>query len=356
MPGLAIVERYLTTLTPGNLDTVFFDLPRDFAYAGLLLRARGEVDITGGITNGTLHDENPMSYIRRVIVEGTGGGQSVQLKNMRGIHFYRAAHLLTGIEPNASPVTSAAVGTPSWSCVIPIFFILPGPKLPVELAMNSILIPTEFSTVRLQIETGNDQDFVNGGDRTETVQNVSIDVIALQATNVRPLRRPWRYIEQHLFRDSVTAVATLRRLGDRLPTGRPYRYLYFRTTNEQGNVRQPVDDTLRDDIEVFVAQTLIRRYTNFREHVEQTRRDNLVRDAVNPTGLNALSNRDNPAIGHYLFDFLRDGRLESLLDTSRFPARGIEIDFRHDVATANREIDVQAGFIVPGPPVAGGRR
>jgi hypothetical protein len=348
--GLATVKRYVATMTLTNSQSTFLDLPRDFIYAGLLLRFRGTFTVAGGSSNGTLHDDNPMSYLNRIILEGSGGGAAIQLKNVRGIHAYRADHLLTGREAHAAPITSAGTQTAtSFSCNVMIPFALPGSQILPELAVQSVLDPSEFGKLTLEIQAGTDADFINGGDRTETVVSALVDVYAIQAINVAIGDvRPFRFIEQFLFRDSTSATATERRFSNPLPTGRPYRYVMLRTTNEASNTRQPVDDTL-GAIRLFLSQTLVLRYSDYREYVEVNRKNNRVQDAVNPSGLNALADRTNPTIGLYMFDFAEGGRLEGVLDASRFPARGVTIDFLHDIATASaRQIDVVAGFLVPG--------
>jgi hypothetical protein len=348
--GPAIIERFVQRLNLTNGASSFLDLPRDFLYAGLQLRLSGNMTISAGATNGTLHDENPMSYLRRIVVEGTGGGQSVQLKNYRGIHAFRGEHLLSGIEPPANPLLSAAIGGPTaWSCVVNVFFNLPHPRTLPELSYRTVLNPREFSRLGLEIQAGDETDFVNGGDRTEALTGVVCDVYALQVVNFRLVQSPLRYIETYLMRDSLSAVASERRFSNQLPVGRPYRYLMLRTTNEVTNARQPVDDTLTA-LKLFIAQTLVLRYSDFREYAHANKKEHAVIAAVNPAGLNALSSRDNPAIGYYMLDFLKDGRLEGVLDASRFPARGIPIDLLHDVAIATaRQLDVVAGFLTPSP-------
>lgn len=349
--GLALIERFLSRMTLTNNQSSFLDLPRDFIYAGLMLRwqATGGFDISGGTSNGTLHDDNPMSYVRRVIVEASGGA-ATQLKNARGIHFFRAHHLLTGREAQATPLASAGAATnTAVNCIIPVWFMLPGANIPPEVAVKSVVDPSEFGKLTLEIQAGDDTDFVNGGDRTEAVDGPVMDVYAIQAVNVSVNGdRPFRYIEQFLQRESTSATASGRRFTNPLPTGRPYRYILIRTTNEASNARQPVDDTL-GDIQLFISQTLVLRYQDYREYVERQRQAVHAQDAVNPSGLNPLSDRTNPAIGNYMFDFMKDGRLEGVLDASRFPARGIPLDFLHDIDTASaRQIDVVAGFLQPG--------
>jgi hypothetical protein len=334
------------TLTPqAGGSSVTLDLPRDFLYEGLLLRLSGLFTVAGGTTSGTLHDENPMSHLRRIIVEGTGGGQATQLKNYRGVHAYRFGHhLLIGEEPQAAPIVSAAVGGPTaFSVLIPLWFALPGAQVGPEMALRSILNGREFSKLTLQVDYGDDTDFVNGGDRAETLTSVFLDVYAMQATGVQLGAAPYRYIEQFLFRDALAAIATERQPSNKLPVGRIYRYLGLRVTNEVTNARQPVDDTL-GALKLMVANSLIRRYSDFTEYAQANKSDNWVVQATNPGGLNALGSRNNPVVGYYLLDFA-----QGLLDTEKFPARGIGLDLLTDVAIATaRQLDFCAGFLVRG--------
>src|SRR5207249_3029404 len=102
-------------------------------------------------------------------------------------------------------------------------------------------------------------------------------------------------------------------------------------------------------VRVLLSQTQILRYLTIAEYANRQREWADVILATNPAGLNALGSRVNPVIGYYVFDFMRDGRLQGALDTSRFPAKGIVFDWKRDVATASaRQWDVFFGFFVPG--------
>src|SRR5437867_712170 len=48
--GLAVIDNYLGSLVLVNATSAFLDLPRDFPYAGLLLRFTASVVISGGTT------------------------------------------------------------------------------------------------------------------------------------------------------------------------------------------------------------------------------------------------------------------------------------------------------------------
>ncbi len=359
--GLALVERYVNTITPASIGAsvqpFFVDMPRDFIYGGLLLQYHGTVSVAGGVTNGTLDDEEPMEVLERIVFEGTGGGAALQLKNMRARHFFRAHHLLIGKEPQARPLASAGIQANTLSdFVVPIWFALPGAQVPPEIAVQSVLDPSEYGKLTLEVDFGLTTDYINGGDRVVTIPSGAVDVYALQAVNVSITKnRPYRYIESFFLRDTLSAVQVERRLTNPIPVGRPIRYIMLETRNEAGNVRSPVDSAL-GMIKLFISQTLVLRYGTQAAAglpnlplIERNRHENRVFDAVNPPGHSALSGRDNPVIGYLMLDFAKGGRLDGILDASRFPARGVPIDFLHDVNTAGpTQLDVCLGFLVPG--------
>jgi hypothetical protein len=263
---------------------------------------------------------------------------------------------MTGVEPNANPVTSGAAATTNVYATITLWFLSQHVAALPEVKYRSVLNPREFSKLTLEIDPGNALDFINGGDRTVTVTSPAVDVYALQAVNYQLSQPPLRFIETALMRDALAAIATERRLSNPLPVGRPYRYILLRTTNEAANTRQPVDDTLTA-VKLFVSQTLVLRYKAIQEYAQQARIEHDIITATNPAGLNPLGSRDNPIVGNYFFDFMKEGRMDGVLDTSRFPARGVPLDFLHDVATASaRQLDVVAGFLVPPPAVAAAPR
>lgn len=348
--GLAVIESYVGTMALVNSSSAFLDLPRDFPYAGLMLHFTASVVISGGTTNGTPNDENPMTYINRVVVDGSGGSTAQQIKNIKGVGAFRTPHLLAGREPNRQgSVTSGAAATYPVGCILPVWFAHPGAVTPSEIAVKSILDPSEFGKLTLEIQAGAATDFVNGGDRTITINTAQVDVYALKAVNVTiGKQRPDRFVESFFLRDALAALATERRLSNAIPVGRPIAYILLRTTNEVTNTRQPVDDTL-GAVKVNISQTQIARYQGFRPLVQRLKEAHAVQDAGNPAGLNVASSVDNPAVGYYMLDFMRDGRREGLLDASRFPARGIPIDLLHDILTASaRQLDVQIGYMQPG--------
>lgn len=353
LAGVSTAKKFITTITnvsPTVASSFFVDIPRDFPMAGFLLDLSGSFTITGGTTNGTPVDENPMSYIRNIIVECTGGPTSIQIKKYKGVHAYRLHHLLDSREPGGiQRVTSGAAATTPFRALIPIDFMMPGDNMDPEIAALTILNGREWNAIKLQVDMGDATDFINGGDRVLSFTgNVTVDVFAILATNVRPKGPMLRYIEQFMFRDTTSAVATERKYVNPFPVGKWYRHLLTRTTNEVANARQPVDDWF-GTFKLKVSQTELLRYNNFRELVDVNRRMNNVQDAVNPAGLNPLSSTDNPAVGYYPIDFAERGRLQGLLNTSRFPALGLTIDVFQDVATASaRQIDLVAGFLQPG--------
>lgn len=345
--GLAVIDNYLGSLSLVASSSSFMDLPRDFPYAGLLLRFTASVVISGGTTSGTVNDENPMTFINRIVVDGAGGSTAQQIKNVKGREAFRVAHLLSGVEPNRQAVVSSGnAATYPVGCLIPVWFAHPGRNLPPELAVKSILDPSEFGKLTLEIQAGAATDFVNGGDRAIAINVPQVDVYAMKAVNVQIGKtRADRFVESFFLRDAVSALATERRLSNAIPVGRPIAYILLNTNNEVGNARTPVDDTL-GAVKLNISQTNIRRYQGFRELVQRVRERNSVQNASAPAGVTAPFTVDNPAVGYYMFDFLADGRREGLLDASRFPARGIPIDLLHDIATASaRQLDVQIGYM-----------
>jgi hypothetical protein len=352
MPGIALQERYVATLTnlPVTANTVQQDMPRDFIYAAMRLRPSGTLTISAGTTNGTPSDENPFTWLRRIYVEGTGGGQSVQLKNYKGRHARRAQHGLVGVEPKSfSPVNSGAVAAYNWYADVPVDFLLPGAHVLPEVGTQTVLDPREYEKLTLTMDLGDTTDFVNGGDRTLVLSALSIDVFAVQVLNVVPSRSPMRYIETFLGRDATSAIVVERQFTFTIPTGKPYRYMMIATTNEAGNLRQPVDDTI-GAVKLYISQTLLFRFQRFQDIQQKLRRENIVQDAVNPASLNPLSSTDSWAVGYYLIDYSRNGRFEGMIDASRFPARGIPILLLHDILTASaRQVELIVGFVTPGP-------
>jgi hypothetical protein len=353
--GMAMVERFIGTDTPpgtvgASVLPRFIDLPRDFNYAGIMLRHSGTLTAAGGVANGVLVDDNPMEFIQRVVLEGTGGGSALQLKNLRARQNYRAEHLLLGQEPNAVPILSAGIQTgTAWSFIHTLWNVLIGAQVPPEIAVQSILDPREYGKLTLEIDYGLTTDFINGGDRVITIPTASTDIYALQPINVTLAKnRPYRYIETLFLQDQTASITAERRLSNPIPVGRPIRYILEQTRDETVNKRQPIDDTV-GATKVFISQTLLTRYNNFREIAGRNRAENRVALAVNPAGLNPLGSRDNPAVGWYMFDFAKGGRLDGVLDASRFPARGVPIDFLQDIATAStRQLYISLGYLVPG--------
>src|SRR5439155_10050702 len=164
--GLATIERFIAQVNLVNNQSAFQDMPRDFIYAGAMLNVSGTLTATASVS-GTLADENPWEYVNRVIFEATGGGNSLQYKSLRGRMLARVAHLLTGTEPQANPIVSAATqaGT-AWNGIVPFWFMLAGNRMPPEVAVNSILDPREFGKLQLQIDALDQTAFINGGTYT----------------------------------------------------------------------------------------------------------------------------------------------------------------------------------------------
>src|SRR5258708_15200620 len=100
--GLATVRKSIGTITntsPANANSFFLDIPRDFPLVQLLLDVSGTLNSAAGTTNGTPVDENPMTYLRKIYLNLSGGPASLQLKNYKGIQAYRLHHLFESREP-----------------------------------------------------------------------------------------------------------------------------------------------------------------------------------------------------------------------------------------------------------------
>lgn len=348
--GLSTAKRYIGTITntsPTNANSFFMDLPRDFPLVGLELYLSGTLNITGGTTNGTVVDENPMTFLRKIYVNCSGGPSALQLKNYKGIQAHRIHHLLVSRETGGvGPVTSGAVAATAFQCVIPVEFALPGAQIPPEIAALTVLNGREWTGVQLQLDMGDNTDFVNGGDRTVGFTgNVTVDVYGIVATNLQPKGPMTRYVETMLTTQSFSAIATENQFNITWPLGKVYRYMLFRVLNQAGNVRQPLDDWF-GTFKLKVSQTEIMRFNNFRLLVERNRRLNDVQDAVNPSGLDALSSRDNSAIGYYPIDFAEQGRLQGALNATNYAALGLQVIPMIDSLTASaRQVDAVAGFL-----------
>lgn len=347
MPGLAIIERFLQTLTLVDSQEVTLDLPRDFVYAGLLLRPSGTLTVAGGAANGVLDDFNPWSYINRVMLEGTGGGQATMVKNIKGYHAARVQHLLQGVEPERTPIVGAGVqAATAWSCEIPVSFAMPGAQVPPELSRVSLLNPAQFSKLTLTLRAGSPTDFIRGGDRTVTVPLKQVDVIAQQAVNVKVLpSQPLKYRETSFLADAFTAAITDRRFSASLPTGARYRYLLVNTVNLAANANQPVDDAITA-LKIFVGTTQIRRFSTPLQIANRNRQQNTVGDARAHAGLNAFAASNNPIIGFYMLDFMVGGRGEGILDTRNLPGLGVPLDVFHDTAALARTVEVVTGELL----------
>jgi hypothetical protein len=361
MSGIAIGEQYVGTLTPtigANAQDLKLDLPRDQWLAGLLLRIAGTLTIAGGATNGTLHDENPMSLLDRIQIEGTGGFKPEILKSLRGPIAYRRHHLFEGVEAGGTaPIASAAVQTATaFSALIPIWFMLPGRNLPSELKVWSALNPREFDQLVLTLTFGTPAAFINGGDRTTTVPTASVEVTALQIRNMKPLlmggkvMRPYRFLETQLFQETTSAIVAdlSAQYVTALGVGRQYRDLLIRTTNEAANARQPVDDTISRLI-LQASETKILDFRSRNAWVERHKQAVGLQAATLVSGLNTLSSRVNPVVGYNMFDFMRDGRFDGVLDTRRFTGSGTSLRLYRDIETASARVhDVSCSYFVPG--------
>lgn len=347
MGGLAMMERPVQAgipLTPGV--ELQLDLPRDFCYAGLLLRLAGSVDVAaGGGHNGTLHDRNPWSFLNRIQLRASGGAEAVTLVNLDGYQAARISHSLRGIEPARTPVVGAGVATTAIEALVPLWFINPGNAVPPEIAAATILNPARYGKLTLAVLPGTATaagvitDFINGGDRVVTWSVApTLDVIGLQAVNVSmsdpKTLKAARLCYNFMLQDATAALAPgLTPFTQAMPTGNRYRSLFIFTDNEVGDARQPVDDAL-GQLEIRLGPTVWADYPNFNTLVQRNADDNQVVGAVNHAGLNPSSSLANPIIGCYPIDFFKGGRPEGMLDARNLPGYGVPVNVRRTVLVA----------------------
>lgn len=334
-PGFATIKRLVRTVNVGAgiSQTYDIDIPRDFAYLALLLFVTGTLTTAaGGGHAGTPVDLNPWTFVRRVEIEGTGGDKATTIKNLRGTDAVALEHLQMGVEPPRLAVASDAVAVYPFSCMVPIWFGLRGATLPPEITKSTIINPGQYGKINLAITLGDATDFAAGGDRAHTFSGITIDVVAIQPVNIDLGKSaPLTLRESSLFRDASAGTAQEQRFANPLAVGNRYRGLLVTTYDAAtvAGIDTPIDDTL-GPIRFFVGTSQIQRYQRGMQVCTENQQSNMVAPAVNVVGLTALSNGQNPRIGHHYFDWMQGGRFESLLDTRKMPSTGVGLDFIFD--------------------------
>lgn len=140
-------------------------------YEWLVLRLSGSVTVSGGTTDGTVGVEAPFSLVKsiQVVVTGLTGDTFVDIPMSE----LRVITHMIGRRPALEPkfaAPAATVGTNTFFAEVYLPFALEDMSNPYR----GFFASNRYGQVRLRIQWGNEEDLINGGDRTEVVDATTL--------------------------------------------------------------------------------------------------------------------------------------------------------------------------------------
>lgn len=212
------------------------ELDRGNLLRRIVVRVSGELDVSGGSTNGALTDQGVLNLLPEIALVGDG---RVYVKRGPAKHFAEKGRIWNGVAPRQTD-PAVGVGTNAFSFEIPIFL-----ENAFSRPFDTVLDTAKYSRLELQLLWGTVGDLIQGGDRTNVLQNVEAEILTFEATE-SPFQAYGLHLD-HVVEREVTASSE--RFQIELPTGNVVPFIILSSFDQDGNGK----DVAQDDIINYVT-------------------------------------------------------------------------------------------------------
>ncbi|MBW8003343.1 MAG: hypothetical protein FVQ80_15240 [Planctomycetes bacterium] len=346
---MKILEREIGSITFASNQTRTIQLPRNYAYRSLQLLLIA--DLTRSTTAGAgdafnPKDAAPAQLIKNIMIRANGR-DVIKNYDMETLHrlnemrhhtrpyIYSQDWILGADAANKTLKVAAQIDFAMWDAIRPI---------------DTLLNSAGLATLELIITWGTGMDTMSDDWQAATGAAVTVNSATLYVASVESVGVPagTRFLvnKEYMLRSQVNASNNNHQIE--LPTGNLYRSIVLKThtDGEQTDTMIPTPQliTLQAGTEVFKQR--------IGEFLQADNRLEKELQVPERPGSGAALNHELQELllnGYYLLEFVKDGRLTEMLDTSQLSSLKIAIDVTK-VGT-NDFIDVYPCELIA-PPVA----
>ncbi|MHC4397820.1 MAG: hypothetical protein ACYS1A_19420 [Planctomycetota bacterium] len=319
---MKILEREIDSITFAASQTRTIRLPRNYAYRKLFLKL--EADLTRTTTAGTstngCKDSAPAQLVANIVVRANGRDV---IKNIDMESLHRLNQLHWGTRPHIYShdwiggddaadkdlMVYAEIDFEMWRAIHPV---------------DTMLDSAGLATLELIITFGTGMDTMDDAWQAEagaavTVNSATLYVASLEAVGVPPKTR-FMINKEYMIRSQVSASSSNHQID--LPVGNMYRSIVLKTHSDGVQV-----DTILNNIIIQAGTEVFKnRIASFLQM------DNRLLYAIEVPERNGSGAALNHYLqellleGYYCLEFVVDGRLTEVLDTSQLSDLKLVLD------------------------------
>lgn len=329
---MKILERELGSLTYAANQTRTLPLPRNYAYRKLNLTLLASVYRAAGATDGGAMDSCPAQLVKNIVVRANGRDV---IKNIDMQSLHRINQIAHGTRPwieseafsGYAAITegnkvevgvSACLNFAMWRSIRPI---------------DTLLDSAGLATLELIITFGSPDDIMDGtydpAAGGVTVDDAKLFVSSVEEVGV-PAGTAFMCAKEYMIRSQVTATNNRHQI--QLPVGNLYRWIILHTHTDTIDTKTILPFNLTNQNTVTLqAGTEVFKYRIAGSMAYDNRLDYMmeVPELLQANAAAAAIDHrltEYPLEGYYVLEFVKDGRLTEMLDTSRLSSLDLILD------------------------------
>ena len=316
---MKVLEREIGSITYAQGQTRTLPLPRNYAYRSLQLKLVAQMDRVVGATGGAPKDVCPAQLVQNIMIRANGRDV---IKNYDMETLHRLDQLRHGVRPHISfadfsgytaetddiMTVHAQIDFAMWRAIRPI---------------DSLLNSAGLATLDLIITFGSPDDVMNDAYDPATggctVDDATLYVAAIEEVGV-PVGTRFMVNKEYMIRSQVNATSTSHQV--QLPVSNMFRSFVLKTHSDGDQV-----DTILNNIQVKAGTEVFKnRIAPFLQM------DNRIECGIEVAEVDASAAAvdhyflEHVLEGYYLLEFVKDGRLTEMLDTSRLSSLELLLD------------------------------
>ena len=311
---MKILEREIGTIDYAASQTRTLALPRNYAYRKLYLKLVAQLDVAAA-SAGTPKDSCPAQLVQSIEIRANGR-DVIKRFDLETLH--RLNQLRYGVRPYVDSLPSGygvqndvAVGVHAiidfemWRAVKPI---------------DTMLDSAGLATLELIVTFGAGTDVFNDAfDGTVNVDNATLYVSSLEAVGV-PAGAFFMLNKEYQLRSQVNAASTNHQIN--LPVGNAFRSFVLKTSSDGDQV-----NTILNNIQLKAGTEVFKNRRAFLLQCDNRLECGMeVPEVVESAGAVDHFYLEHLLDGYYLLEFVKDGRLTEMLDTSRLSSLELLLD------------------------------
>jgi hypothetical protein len=336
---MKVLEREIGTIDFAASQTRTLQLPRNYAYRKLYLKLIAQLDRGAG-SAGSVKDSCPAQLIQSIEIRANGR-DVIKRYDMETLH--RLTQIRYGVRPYIDSLPTGF--TVQSDVVVGVHAIIDFEMWRAVKPIDTMLDSAGLATLELIITFATGNDVMNDAyDNTIVVDSATLYVSSLEAVGV-PAGAYFMLNKEYQLRSQVNAASTNHQIN--LPVGNAFRSFVIKTHSDGNQV-----DTILNNIQLKAGTEV---FKNRRAFLLQC--DNRVECGIEVPELAASAGAvdhyflEHLLQGYYLLEFVKDGRLTEMLDTSRLSSLELLLDVNNPGTTDY--IDVYPVEVVqPARPVA----